>query len=302
VKGFSKHIFHDLQSFEFHLRGSKGRLGREILDALVTSIPNAVCTESTRFGGSYASLTSPDSNLGRVFILASGKATSSSSQLECDNDYSQFQQTLRALEGAFTKTGINCLVYISSGGSVYGSGQEIKLESSVPNPANSYAFHKLRQEKDVTDLAITYGAKLLIIRLANAFLASPKEPKGLVDSLLSVEPGTSQLVLYVNPESRKQYGLFGDYAQELLRSLSEFLSDGSSMRVQNIFSSNSYSVREIIEIVSNARSINIQDLCIFDEYSSNLPNDSVILGTKYNQGTSQHNWKTIEEAIYPRKT
>jgi nucleoside-diphosphate-sugar epimerase len=260
-------------------------------------IPDGVLAKSTKFGGSYASLQSPSPSVGSVFILASGKTKASSSRLECDQDYSDFKLTLKALSDSLAKTKVDFLVYISSGGSVYGSGPEVKLETSALTPSTPYAVQKVNQEMDVLDFASSQGVKLLILRLANAFSASSSTRKGIVDSLLSIEPGDVPLTIYVNPDSRKQYGLFSDYAQAILLAISEFLLDNSPTKIVNLFSSNVYSVRQIIELVSKAKNIRVQDICTIQESNFDLAVDSVILGSIHPQDTSRFRWKSIEETI-----
>jgi nucleoside-diphosphate-sugar epimerase len=292
-----RRVLQNLYPLQFHLRGSQGRLGQQIFNFLLSSVPEAVGTKTVKFGGSFGLVTSSGLNSESIFILASGKSTANSSQFECENEFSAFQQTMASIENSFRSTGIKCLVYVSSGGSVYGPSDETKFESSPLNPISPYAFQKIAEEQEVMNLALKIGARLLILRLANAFSADATAPKGLIDSLLAIVPGATPLELYVNPSSKKQYGLFSDYAEAIIYSLSDFLVDSDAIRVQNIFSANTYSIQQIIQLVSDARKVLVQDICNFHQLSSGLPDDSVILGSRYTQVFPYVRWKKIEELI-----
>lgn len=66
--------------------------------------------------------------------------------------------------------GIRRIVFISSGGTVYGKPQTIPIsETHATNPLNSYGITKLTIEKYLSLFSYLYGLRTIVLRLSNPF-------------------------------------------------------------------------------------------------------------------------------------
>ena len=155
----------------------------------------------------------------------------------------------------------------------------------------------MAEEQLLKEFATRTGIKLLIFRIANAYLGEPGIQKGIVDSLLSIKPGMPLLEISVSPESQKQYGTFQDYAYNILEMLTDFIVSGQDCRLQNLFSSHIYSVHEIIETVSSHMKIQVSEICHRSNQLEALKNDTVILDSIFNVRMGDLKWESLETVL-----
>ena len=65
--------------------------------------------------------------------------------------------------------GVKDIIYISSGGAIYGNGNKHHKETNVNFPLSSYGIVKLAIEKYLHQYSELYGLRALILRLSNPY-------------------------------------------------------------------------------------------------------------------------------------
>jgi nucleoside-diphosphate-sugar epimerase len=279
------------------VRGSKSRLGREIVKALVQSKSMEGAIERDEYGGSFATLESIHPNNQNILVLSSGRSTPKSNAIECAREFADFMVMVKEFKANRLLTPGDILVFISSGGTVYGSGSGIKSESSSPNPLNAYGHLKLKQEDTLLSFAADLDVKCLILRLANAYSGTVVSPKGLIDSLLAFRQGSKPMSIAVSGKSRKQYGVFSDYANHSLLAINNFITSKDLVRVQNLFSQHSYSIFDITLQICEKRKLRLDEVCHFEYKEEIAVEDTVELSSKYLIDSSRYHWKSLEEVL-----
>jgi len=145
-------------------------------------------------------------------------------------------------------TDIERIVFISSGGAVYGVNDNARIAESEPtNPISSYGVTKLANEKYLAMYAATHGIRCLIVRPANIYGPQQRLDKGqgvigtLVDRSLRGEPieiwGTGEVV--------RDYL----YIDDMVAGILALLEYGGSRQIFNIGSGVGHSVSDILSLL-----------------------------------------------------
>lgn len=184
------------------------------------------------------------------------------------------------------------IVYISSGGAVYGDSRGVPhKESDDVFPISSYGVVKLAIEKYLMQYARQYGLKPLILRLSNPF--GPYHysmQQGICNVAIDTALAGKPFTVWGNGMTRKDYIYVGDF----LKILFQLMQKGVFGEVFNIGSGHLASVNEILHIVKK----NVPD---FEwTYSDSMQNDvsQFELDTaKLRQVIGEHEFLGIEEGI-----
>ncbi len=139
---------------------------------------------------------------------------------------------------------VNDIVYISSGGAIYGdSSTGCHAESEDVFPKSSYGVVKLAIEKYLMQYSELYGFRPLILRLSNPY--GPyhySKQQGIInvamDAALSGEP----FVVWGDGSAKKDYIYVADFVAILFA----LLEKGLSRQVINVASGNLVSVNEVL--------------------------------------------------------
>lgn len=283
------------KNYNLFVRGSKGRIGREIVKYFMLENSNSTAVEISRFGGSFTHIINNISNV-NVFFVTNGKTTNTSSKQDCEIETQKLNQLLSDISISRLLHPGDIIVFISSGGTVYGLGSEIKTESSALNPGTHYAHSKVLQERLIIEWANSNGIKPLILRVANAYLLNNEKPGGLIELLLVASKGGDPVQIRVDPNSRKQYGLASDYAKSFLEYIYSLEFAKSDQKFINVGSSHIYSVNEILNIISK-RYKTLENKPYVYNPSAILPLETVILGSNFLSNHSNQVWTSLEKAL-----
>ncbi len=140
------------------------------------------------------------------------------------------------------------IVYISSGGAVYGT-RDLKphKESDAVYPISSYGTVKVATEKYMMQYGQLYGLRPLIVRLSNPYGAYHYSMKqGVINIAMTKALRNETLQIWGNGNDKKDYIYVEDFVDILFR----LLEKGVSNQVINIGSGMLLSVNEIAEAVS----------------------------------------------------
>ena len=147
--------------------------------------------------------------------------------------------------------GVRRLVFISSGGAVYGLAKSLPIaEDAATNPISAYGINKLMVEKYLQLYAHLGGFSPIILRVANPFgpYQSPFRRQGLVAALIETVLAGRTVEIWGDGLVVRDYLYVGDLAEALLAAASY---DGSE-QVLNVGSAVGRSVLEVVDAVCRA--------------------------------------------------
>ena len=196
------------------------------------------------------------------------------------------------------KYGVKDIVYISSGGAVYGTrDNKPHEESDAVYPISSYGVVKVATEKYMMQYAQLYGLRPLILRLSNPYGAYHYSMKqGVINIAMEKALRNEPLQIWGDGNGRKDYIYVEDFVDILFR----LIEQGVSSQVLNIGSGTLLSVNDIAnavrELVPSFETIHA-DAQKFDasHFELNTANLMSIIGeykfTELKVGlTKTHNW------------
>lgn len=143
--------------------------------------------------------------------------------------------------------GVTDIVYISSGGAVYGDmSDRPHKESDNVYPKSSYGVVKLAIEKYLIQYAELYGLKPLILRLSNPYGPWHYSMKqGVCNVALASALNGTEFSVWGNGDGRKDY----IYVEDFVRILFTLTEKGISSNVINVGSGITLSVNEILDSI-----------------------------------------------------
>lgn len=149
------------------------------------------------------------------------------------------------------KCGVNKVVFISSGGTVYGNASNCPLKEETPtNPISSYGVQKITIEKLLYLYNYMYGLDYRIIRLANPY-GPYQRPNGILGAISTF---TYKIL------KNEDIFVYGDgsvvrdfiYIDDAIRGILEIVYGNSEYKVFNLGSGYGTSIKEAIETIQEA--------------------------------------------------
>ena len=139
------------------------------------------------------------------------------------------------------------IVYISSGGAVYGTrDKKPHVESDAVYPISSYGTVKVATEKYMMQYGQLYGLRPLIVRLSNPYGAYHYSMKqGVINIAMTKALRNETLQIWGDGNDKKDY----IYVEDFVNILFKLLDKGVSNQVINIGSGILLSVNEIVDAV-----------------------------------------------------
>lgn len=145
------------------------------------------------------------------------------------------------------KYGVKDIVYISSGGAVYGTrDHKPHVESDAVYPISSYGTVKVATEKYMMQYGQLYGLRPLIVRLSNPYGAYHYSMKqGVINIAMTKALRNETLQIWGDGNDKKDY----IYVEDFVDILFKLLDKGIANHVINIGSGTLLSVNEIVDAV-----------------------------------------------------
>jgi UDP-glucose 4-epimerase len=147
-----------------------------------------------------------------------------------------------------SETSIRRLIFVSSGGTVYGLPQSEAIGESHPtNPVNSYGITKLAIEKYVTMYASMYGIDYLILRPSNVYGEGQRLQigQGVIGVLIDRALRRQELEVWGTGDTLRDYIYVADFVAAV-RSLWSY---AGPHHIFNVSSGKGHSVTNILEIL-----------------------------------------------------
>lgn len=250
--------------------GGNGFIGLNLVDRLINS-GHKVCVydrsrsqlrdplENVEY--QYGSLNDESSvsqalqNIEVVFHLISSSIPSTSNISPIDDIKNNLVDTISLLE-CMNKMKIRKIIYISSGGTIYGDSSNALINEDHPlNPQCSYGIVKLAVEKYLMMYARLYKFEPVILRASNLY--GPWQGKvglqGLIGTVLSKVINNEPIEVWGDGEVIRDYLYVTDLIDACEGALNKELSG-----IFNIGSGVGYSVNQIIKLIEEITSKKIE--------------------------------------------
>jgi UDP-glucose 4-epimerase len=148
------------------------------------------------------------------------------------------------------------IVFISTGGTVYGSPEQIPTPETAPtDPITAYGISKLAIEKYLALYERLYGLQYRILRVANPFgpFQVPIKNQGIIAMLISRALNDEIIDIWGDGSAARDY-IFVD---DVMDALEAAMLDQSDARIFNIGSGQGRSLLEIIAAVERLMNIKL---------------------------------------------
>lgn len=155
--------------------------------------------------------------------------------------------TLKLLD-VMNKHDVKDIVYISSGGAIYGDVlQKVHNEEDAVYPKSSYGVVKLAIEKYLLSYSELYGFRTLILRLSNPFgKYHYNDRQGVINIAIRKSLKKEPLEIWGDGEGVKDY----IYIEDFCAALFALIKEGIESTVYNVGGSLPLSVNDIVERIS----------------------------------------------------
>ena len=168
--------------------------------------------------------------------------------------------TIRLLE-ACVKNNVKKIVFLSSGGTVYGKNHDgILAEEDETSPISSYGIQKLSIEKLLYLYYEMHGLDYRIVRLSNPYgpYQRPNGVQGVVSTFTWKALHEEDITVYGDGSVIRDY----IYIDDAIEGILQIASDNSKNKLYNLGSGIGTSVNEVIETISKVigRSLHIEYL------------------------------------------
>lgn len=144
------------------------------------------------------------------------------------------------------ETKVRRVIFISSGGTVYGEPRSVPIDETHPtDPVSSYGITKLALEKYVAMYSQIAGVRYTIVRPANVYGVGNRlnVGQGVIGVLAHRALKGEQLEVWGTGESRRDYV----YIDDLVSALTALIEYNGSETVFNVSSGKAHSVLEVID-------------------------------------------------------
>lgn len=171
--------------------------------------------------------------------------TPQSASLDMAADLRQNVISSLALLEICRKLGVKRIVFVSSGGTVYGAAKQVPTpETSPTDPITAYGISKLAIEKYLALYERLYGLSFRVLRVANPFgpFQVPAKNQGIVAALISRALHQEEIEIWGDGSVVRDY----IFVNDVIDALAAAVGDQGNERIFNIGSSHGRSLREVI--------------------------------------------------------
>ena len=169
---------------------------------------------------------------------------------------SNLSMSIKILD-ACINNGVKKLIFISSGGTVYGIPRTVPINEGHPtNPICSYGITKLMVEKYIQQYCHIYGLDYVIFRPSNPFgeYQNPSGIQGAVTVFLGHLAKGNPITIWGDGNVVRDYFYIGDLVTAMVKALDYFPS-ATGERVFNVGSGAGMSLNGLINLISRITGI-----------------------------------------------
>lgn len=253
---------------KFLVLGASGFIGKNLVRSLALEQDNTVVAFSRKgqvefadrnnisvVNGDFLKLSSPWKLLEGVDVVYHLIATSkpSSTNLDIAAEMTDLVRPTDILLRACVDQGVSKVIFISSGGTVYGKDQTPPFNELMrEQPINAYGIQKVQIEKMLYLYNYLYGLDYNIVRLANPFGPGqdPAGNLGVVTTFIYKAITGEEAIVYGNGDIVRDY----IYIDDVIRSLRKLELYSGEYRLFNLGSGSPRSIIDIIQSIEHALS------------------------------------------------
>lgn len=185
-----------------------------------------------------------------VYHLVSTTIPGTSNQHISEELVANVVTTSKILEASVT-AGVKKMVFISSGGTVYGKEVDCPIkETALTRPITSYGVQKISIENLLYLYNYMYGLDYRIIRLANPYgpYQRPNGMLGAVTTFTYKALKSEEIIVYGDGSVVRDY----IYIDDSIRAIENIVKGDNKHKVFNVGSGYGTSVRQVLDAVENA--------------------------------------------------
>lgn len=190
-----------------------------------------------------------------VFHLVNATTPESANLDKVGDLYANVANTIRLLD-ICRSSGVRRLIFVSSGGTVYGIPEELPTpETAATNPITSYGISKLTIEKYLGLYEYLYGLEYRVLRVSNPFgpYQLAVKNQGVIAAFLQRALEGKQIELWGDGNVVRDYIFIDDVIDALIKAA---VHRGSS-RVFNVGSKEGRSLNELLDEIESILSVRV---------------------------------------------
>ena len=186
-----------------------------------------------------------DYSVDLVIHMASG-IVAGSSKNECNSELLNVILPTMKLLDLFSNKSIK-VIFLSSGGTIYGSQSDLITEESELEPINYYGFSKLLIEQYILFLSRLLKLEYVIVRPSNVYgkLQNIDETQGFIEVAIGKILDNKTIEIWGSGKQTRDF----IHVSDLCVAINKIISQGISNKILNIACGKSHSLLEIIDIL-----------------------------------------------------
>ena len=201
--------------------------------------------------------------------------------------------TLRILDSC-VKMNVKKVVFLSSGGTVYGKDVNCPIsEESQTNPISSYGIQKLTIEKILYLYNYLHGLDYRIVRLANPYgpYQKPNGVQGVVTTFIDRVINDQQIAVYGDGSVVRDFIYINDAVEGIIN----IVNVSSEYKLYNLGSGRGVSIKELIEVIE--KTLNKKANVLYEEGRNEDVKENYLDISRYHMVFGVLNHTSLEEGI-----
>lgn len=184
-----------------------------------------------------------------VYHLLSSNVPTTSNQKISEEINDNVVLTARLLE-ACVKCSVKRIIFLSSGGTVYGIKNSCPLNEKMETyPITSYGIQKVMNEKLLYLYQYMYGLDYRIVRLSNPFgpFQKPNGVQGIIVNFIYKALRKEDICVYGDGSTVRDY----IYIDDATRAIINIANNNTEEKIFNVGSGKGIDINKIVEIIEN---------------------------------------------------
>ena len=163
------------------------------------------------------------------------------------------------LLNACRETGVHRVIYLSSGGTVYGMSNSLPISECHPtNPINPYGITKLAVEKYLQMYYYLYGIEYIIFRPSVPYgpRQNPLRRQGVISTFIYQALAGKKLTIWGDGGATRDYFYIEDLIDVIINAAGEKFT--SNEAIYNLGGMRPYCINELLDQIAQVLSLNLQ--------------------------------------------
>lgn len=164
--------------------------------------------------------------------------------------------TAKMLE-ACIRCGVKKVIFLSSGGTVYGREMQCPLHENTPTyPINSYGVQKITIEKLLYLYNYLYGLDYRVVRLANPY-GPYQNPNGILGAATTFTYKAlkkEEIIVYGDGSVVRDY----IYIDDVIRAMANIVEKDSKYKIFNLGSGYGTSIQQLINVIGSTLGVDLK--------------------------------------------